>query len=299
MSRVGCAHVETGLIRASAVRNAASSINSEVTDHCRTSEVWCKMEFTYDSYRMLLSSLKTSGYECRKFDAETALGGATRRIVRLRHDVDIDVLGVDAMASSEEESGFYSTWFFLFDSPLYNIYSAEMMDIVARLTSNGHTVGLHVDAARYTSFEQMQNAINSSFNNFNLIALACGYPGNMVSKVFSFHRPAQWLLNQNVVIDGWVNAYRDDFFGFSEKVVYISDSNRREFWKEDRLPFALENGRTITLLTHPSWWHNSSLDSDETFEYLTKSLGSERVGQIVSATAKRYADKYHGRGDRC
>ena len=162
------------------------------------------------------------------------------------------------------------------------------MSIVNKLVVNGHTVGLHVDAARYSDFHEMKESMNICYSLFNQMSKACGFESNLISKVFSFHHPAQWLLENNVVIEDWVNAYRDDYFGMNEKVVYISDSNRREFWKEDRINIAKDSNRNITLLTHPVWWHNSPIDSDETFYYIVSSIGDYRVRRTVSETIKRY-----------
>ena len=255
------------------------------------------MTFCYDSYGSLLSSLKADGYISGKLDGREV--PINSKILRLRHDVDTDILGVLPLAAVEESVGFASTWYFLYDNPIYNLFSDEVMSIVNKLVVNGHTVGLHVDAARYSDFHEMKESMNICYSLFNQLSKACGFESNLISKVFSFHRPAQWLLENNVVIDDWVNAYRDDYFGMNEKVVYISDSNRREFWKEDRINIARDSNRNITLLTHPAWWHNNQLDSDKTFDYLVLSLGAYRTRKTVAGTAKRYAIRMPEENIRC
>ena len=90
---------------------------------------------------------------------------------------------------------------------------------------------------------------------------------------------------------GWVNAYSERYYGFSDNIAYVSDSNRREFWNEERMGNAIANGRNLTLLTHPVWWHHSALSSDETFVYLSETAGSRHAALYFAATAKRYADK--------
>ena len=203
------------------------------------------------------------------------------------------------MAKFEEAASCHSTWFFLFDCPVYNIFSVEVMDIISKLVTNGHNVGLHVDAMRYSTFDKMKESLDGCLAFFDQMACSCGYQKGMISKVLSFHRPASWLLEKDIGIEGWLNAYKDDFFGMNEKVVYVSDSNRREFWNEDRLMDGIKTGRNITLLTHPAWWHNAPLSDDETFDYIISSVGTTRIRHLICSTAKRYADRMQEVVARC
>ena len=133
--------------------------------------------------------------------------------------------------------------------------------------------------------KQMQAALDGT------LAYADALGIKSLSRTFSFHRPAPWLLEQGIELGGWTNAYSEKYYGLSERIVYVSDSNRREFWNEERMGNAIANGRNLTLLTHPVWWHHSALSSDETFSYLSETVGSRHTALYFAATAKRYADK--------
>ena len=248
------------------------------------------MDFTYTDYRHLVRDLKASGYASRHIDGNDYNG----KSLYLRHDVDIDVLGVLPLAEIEHEEGLVSTWYFLPDSPVYNLFSEECTEIIARLNELGHMVGLHVDGKRFPSERQIKAALEGTLAN----AKVYGISG--LSRTFSFHRPASCLLEQSINLGGgWTNAYDERYYGLSECIVYVSDSNRREFWKEDRLDMAIKGGLNLTILTHPAWWHNSALASDETFDYLCESAGRRHVANHFACTAKRYADRAEGEISRC
>jgi len=106
-----------------------------------------------------------------------------------------------------------------------------------------------------------------------------------ISRTLSFHKPASWLLD-DVTIPNWANAYQKKYY---LDVVYVSDSNRREFWKEERLSKAIDENRSLTLLTHPLWWKEASLTSTELFGYTCKVLGHDAVGAYLKTTCKVYS----------
>ena len=240
------------------------------------------MKFTYSDYRYIVRNLKEMGYVSHHIDGNEFDG----KCLYLRHDVDTDFLGVLPLAEVEHEEDVVSTWYFLPDCPVYNIFSEEVSNIIYRLVSLGHCVGLHVDGKRFSSTKQMQAALDGT------LAYADALGIKSLSRTFSFHRPAPWLLQQGIEIGGgWVNAYSERYYGLSDNIVYVSDSNRREFWNEERMGNAIANRRNLTLLTHPVWWHHSALSSDETFAYLSETVGSRHTALYFAATARRYADK--------
>lgn len=139
-----------------------------------------------------------------------------------------------------------------------------------------HQIGLHIDATQYENLEEMTNGIESY-----LEFLSSFLP---ISRTLSFHKPASWLLD-NVTITNWVNAYQKEYYS---EVVYVSDSNRREFWKEERLYRAIEGNKSLTLLTHPLWWKDASLTSEELLEYSCNVLGHDVVRKYLKDTCKIY-----------
>lgn len=233
------------------------------------------MDFSYQSYRLLLQGLIQENYI-------TQLIGnvdSAKKKLYLRHDVDTDYLGVLPLASIEHELGMISTWYFLPDCPVYNCCSKPLEEIIVELHRMGHQVGLHIDATRYENLSELVSSIEKYFYFFGKFL--------PISKTLSFHKPAPWLLN-DVSIPGWVNAYQKEFYS---DVVYVSDSNRREFWNEDRLSRAIKDQKSLTLLTHPLWWKERSLDSDAVFELSCKRLGENQISSYLVETCKRYANR--------
>lgn len=231
------------------------------------------LDFSYRSYEKILRELINNNYVCSLIgDGET-----TGKLLYLRHDVDTDFLGVLPLATIEHSLGLKSTWYFLPDCPIYNMCSDNLRRISRRLSEMGHQIGLHIDATQYGSFQEMVDSIESQY-----AFLSSFLP---ISRTLSFHKPASWLLN-DVTIPNWVNAYQKEYYS---DVVYVSDSNRREFWKEERLSRAIDENRLLTLLTHPLWWKKVSLSSTELFEYTCKVLGCDAVGAYLKATCKVYS----------
>lgn len=229
--------------------------------------------FSYQSYGKLLRDLIAYNYECFLIGETKTVG----KLLYLRHDVDTDYLGVLPLAAIEHSLGLRSTWYFLPDCPFYNLYSSALKRIVRSLADMGHQIGLHIDATQYENLEEMTSSIESYYE-----FLSTFLP---ISRTLSFHKPASWLLN-NVNIPNWVNAYQKAYYS---EVIYVSDSNRREFWKEERLYTAINENKSLTLLTHPLWWKEVSLTSEELFEYTCKILGTDVVGAYLKETCKRYS----------
>lgn len=234
------------------------------------------LDFSYDSYYLLLKTLLAHDYKSRLI----GVTAENEKVLYLRHDVDVDYLGVLPMAEIEHSLGMKSTWYFLSNCPIYNLCSKELRDIIFRLHELGHQVGLHVDATCYEDLEEMTEAINKQFAFFTLFL--------PLNKTLSFHKPAPWLLN-DVIISGWTNAYQKEFFA---DVIYVSDSNRREFWKEERLSMALSVGKSLTLLTHPLWWKERSFLSDDLFDVSCCNLGSNRIAASLGVTSKIFSTKW-------
>ena len=231
------------------------------------------LDFSYQSYGKLLRDLIANNYECSLI-GESKMAG---KLLYLRHDVDTDYLGVLPFATIEHSLGLRSTWYFLPDCPVYNMCSSKIKLIIRKLADMGHQIGLHIDATQYTDLEDMIESTESYH-----VLLSSSLP---VSRTLSFHKPASWLLN-DISIPDWINAYQKEYYS---DVVYVSDSNRREFWKEDRLYTAISENKSLTLLTHPLWWKQTSLTAEELFRYACDILGADEVGAYLKETCKRYS----------
>jgi hypothetical protein len=95
-------------------------------------------------------------------------------------------------------------------------------------------------------------------------------------------------LDQAITIPGWTNAYSSKYFS---SCIYVSDSNRREFWKEERFGHILRREGSACMLFHPFWWHEQSLSPDEVFLASQSYLGSDRMKKYISICCKRYSQE--------
>lgn len=231
------------------------------------------LDFSYQSYEKLLRELIANNYVCSLIGDGETIG----KLLYLRHDVDTDYLGILPLAAIEHSLGLKSTWYFLPDCPVYNLCSSDLKRIIVQLADMGHHIGLHIDATKYDNFKAMVDSIES-YHGF----LSSFLP---ISRTLSFHKPAPWLL-EDVTVPNWANAYQKEYYS---DVVYVSDSNRREFWREERLAKAVNEDKSLTLLTHPLWWKSISLSPEELFEYTCKVLGHDAVGTYLKETCKIYS----------
>lgn len=196
--------------------------------------------FTYENYNKIITGFLESGYNFRSFCSKdyTAL-----KNIYLRHDVDIDIWGSIELARIEEKNGVNSIFFFQPNAELYNIFSKECSEIIDKINKMGHEIGLHIDAAFFKNQNDLYEYICETHHYYSRYL--------PLSKVISFHRPAPFILNSEIRIEGFINTYDKAFF---KEIIYVSDSNRREFWKQENWNDALNSKKSLQFLTHPIWW---------------------------------------------
>ena len=206
--------------------------------------------FSPASYAKLIAALRERGYAPRGYaDADPK---AKHLIVR--HDVDYSLDAANAMAKQESEIGFASTYFVLLRTEFYNLLSAEGLVALRSIASHGHTIGLHFDAALYsTDSKVLESAIA---HECGLLETALGKPVT----VLSFHRPAPQFVGAQDRIAGRINAYGQKFV---REMGYCSDS--RGAWHHGA-PLdhpAVREGRGLQLLVHSFWWTEPMLPPEE------------------------------------
>lgn len=223
-----------------------------------------QLDFSFASYERLLGLFEERGYSgAGYFDQPQS----ERRLI-LRHDIDIDIFNCESMAQIEEAHGYSSTWFFQPNNDYYNPLSAQCMGILRRL-SETHTLGLHIDPVLFPDAQQLEQGVQRLYDFYSQYL--------DIKKVFSFHRPAKYLEDPSAPLSGFVNAYSSRFM---DSMTYVSDSNRRVFFEQDRIWDALESSRSVILLTHPLWWREESLEPEQLYEHLL-----ERTGQNICRSA--------------
>lgn len=236
-------------------------------------------DFSYKSYSKLLEEFLATGYRTTdyiQFDNKN-----TGRLL-LRHDIDITVFNCERISDIEAEKGFRSTWFFQPDNAFYNPLSPRSLRVLTKL-SKYHSLGLHIEPSFAQSAEGLTQFLNILYDFFsNFLPL---------EKVFSFHRPSKYLRELNIEIPGFVNAYSDIF---TKEMVYISDSNRRCFWEQERIWNAMEKRSSINLLIHPIWWGEKSLNPEEILPRL-ELAGKRMARNVLSNNVSCFAEIIRGK----
>lgn len=228
------------------------------------------MNFTYDSYRALLRSLREQRYAFTNYRDYAA----HPRCVILRHDIDNSLSQAVRLAELEAEEGVQSTWFVLLRTDFYNPASASSQKALSRIQSLGHEIGLHFDEVAYSDGgSSCTTALSSTEERIlfeaGMLSDLCGCRVTTVS----MHRPSKETLDADLNISGMVNSYGKIFF---RDFKYLSDSRRR--WREP-VEDIVRNGEydRLHILTHAFWYH----DSEETI--------AQTVGSFIrSANGMQY-----------
>lgn len=198
-------------------------------------------EFSLEGYLSLIESIRSHGYQVKRYEDASS---SSRHLI-LRHDIDFDLDQAVRMAEVEAKAGACATYFILLRTEMYNALSGEGAKAVLRLAGLGHDVGLHFDATLYSPTKAaLVAAVREE------AAVLSGVVRKAVN-VFSFHRPSPDVLNDEVQVEGMINAYNDRFF---RAFGYCSDSQGAWRHGPPLAHPALAEGRGFHLLTHPIWW---------------------------------------------
>ena len=170
-----------------------------------------------------------------------------------RHDIDLSVHRAYSLANIEKSFNIKATYFLFFGSNFYNIFDKEIKNLIYKIKSLGHQLGLHFDSSQYD--------IKSKYELENYLIFEKNILENLFQteiKVFSFHSPSKEILKyENFKYAKMINAYAKYF---KKNVEYCSDSDG--YWRHKRLENFLDlNHNKIQVLTHPAWWQESSMSS--------------------------------------
>ncbi len=198
-------------------------------------------EFSLEGYLSLIESIRAQGYQAKRY----AEASPSSRHLILRHDVDFDLDRAVRMAEAEAKAGVSAIYFILLRTEMYNAQSSEGAQAILRLAALDHDVGLHFDA---TLYDPTQSALVAAVREeATVLSGIVRKPVN----VFSFHRPSPDVLNDEVQVEGMINAYNERFF---RAFGYCSDSQGTWRHGPPLAHPALAEGRGLHLLTHPIWW---------------------------------------------
>lgn len=227
------------------------------------------MNFTYGSYRNMLSLLRERDYTVRNYHNYEA----APRFVILRHDVDQSLSQAVRLAELEAEEGVSSTWFVLLRTDFYNVASRDSLEKLRRIQSLGHEIGLHFDEASYVPALDPDGLVQSIIKECGLLSALLETEVSTVS----MHRPSKTTLEADYQISGIVNSYGKTFF---RDFKYLSDSRRR--WREPVLDI-IRSGEydRLHILTHAFWYHEEEEDISQTVGDFVRSAGPERYRQMA------------------
>lgn len=206
--------------------------------------------FTLRSYESLLSTALKSGYSFWTFNAtiERQVG---RKSCLLRHDIDSELLGCNAILDAERELGVQATYFVMLRSTSYNIFCVEGRRVLDRIQNEGHQIGLHFmgEGFEHSSEEELVSAILA---DADVLRRETGQKVDAVT----FHQPTAKMLKRQLFVPGMINGYNGSQLADFH---YISDSNMN--WRGQN-PFQIFREAIhdrIQLLIHPMWWTSCSM----------------------------------------
>lgn len=235
------------------------------------------MKFTYAEYESMLRTLKED-YDFISFSKAKFGKGKMERKILLRHDVDQSIVKTERMGEIEAGLGISSTYFLLFRSPFYNMFSYDEDRIIKKLIEQNHYIGLHFDYTGYT------------FKNFSQLSHQVMIEAEFIQRYYnvkvdavSFHRPFDVEHFRKLELGSYPHAYESVFL---DEFKYYSDSTGRWRFGTPLESDAYRNRENLQILIHPIWWNENEstpLDSINNFRndynnQLEKYLQSELKG---------------------
>lgn len=194
------------------------------------------MLFSYELFKEMAKEILSYGYIFFKFYEKT--DKVNKKIIYLRHDVDISPLAALQIGKIENSLHIKANFFFQIGAETYNIFCDQTTKIMKELRAMGHCVGLHVDESLvrikdiYQTLKWFKTAITP------------------VDYVVSFHRPTKAVILRK--FNFFINTYQKDFFSYDS---YFSDSRRSGKFYLELIKSLKQNKTPIQLLLHPCWWY--------------------------------------------
>ena len=217
--------------------------------------------FSSKEYENLIKFFKDLNYKFVFFSKNIQ----KKKNIILRHDVDIDITKAYEMAKIEKKLKVRSTYFFLTTSKLYNCLEETNQDLIKKIHSFGHEIGLHFDLSNY------KNCSNKTIiNKFELEKKILEECINSKVKFVSFHKPGINGMPKKLYYNKLLNAYNSNFI---KEILYYSDS--KGSWRfgtpfSDKSIFELR--KSLQLLVHPVWWISKKKLTEKNNSYLLKNL---------------------------
>jgi hypothetical protein len=205
--------------------------------------------YLLSSYRRLLETGLRSRYQFLGFGD---IGNEAAPLsCLLRHDVDAELFGIDAMAEIEKSLGVSATYFLMTRSTAYNLFCLEGSRVVSRLLEAGHRIGLHFmgELCERDSVEVLAEKVRREADWLEREF------GTKIDAV-SFHQPSRAILDGKIQVRGLVNTYNQAQMG---RYFYVADTNMT--WRQEPPAEIFERKLhpRLQLLIHPMWWSERAL----------------------------------------
>lgn len=229
------------------------------------------MRFSFSEYKKIIKAIMfTEKYKDYKDIDET-----TEKFILLRHDVEFSVDRAHGLSLLEDSLGIITSYFFQLRSNAYNILSSKNRNLISDIYNRGHHIGIHVHIENSRDITNVLRIIK------NDIQVMEGYLGFEIDR-FSFHRPNELILKEDLHIEGLINTYNHKFFHFdpnirtidSLHIKYLSDSMHR--WKYGYPSYDLLNRENkIQILIHPYSWTKNGYNNLDNFKTLFQEKNNE------------------------
>lgn len=217
------------------------------------SQKYFYQDFTEEHYAELLVMAK-SKYKFVNYDEFSFSSGE----ILWRHDVDASFNRAYRMAVIENQLGIKSIYFINIHCEFDNVFEKSQFELVEKIISLGHTIGLHFDFSFYKinskndleKYLLMEKNILESFFNTDI-------------KAFSFHNPDKDSEQfDEFIYAGLINTYAKKI---KEEIFYCSDSNG--YWRFNRLSDVLKGDKkNLHILTHPANWQKEAMSPSKRME---------------------------------
>lgn len=208
--------------------------------------------FSPEGYRGILHRALALGYRFTTF--REFMPPFDRPALLLRHDLDHSLRSAAALAEWERELGTPATYFVQVACVFYNLLAPESREIVRRLTTLGHEVGLHYDAQRY----QGDGGMEQLRRDVRLLSELAEQPVESASQHIPIDSGA---VDVRQVVRH--EAYDQRFT--TDGMTYISDSLMH--WRQATPHDLLTQRASFQLLTHPMKWVRSFGNMEEAIDF--------------------------------
>ena len=157
--------------------------------------------------------------------------------VYLRHDIDVHPFFIRKFIKIYDKLKIKANFFFLLNSPNYNIFSNEFKSLSNELIKKKHLVGMHICS-------------DLNWNKKDIITYQTYLKKKLnFSNAFSFHKPNK--KNLKLKLSRMINTYDKKYFNYES---YVSDSNNNKEFLKKILNFISNEKKQFQILVHPIWW---------------------------------------------